>query len=71
MVKIVFSPGSPSAPCQKECGHIACQKLRAIAQSKCPICHAAIGYEMPYISYEERYFHKSCMCQNTYQRQSK
>ncbi len=63
-------PGKKAGPCEKACGHLFCQRLREIAESECPICLQPIGYEVTYVSYEERYFHKSCLCQTAYSKQT-
>jgi len=56
----VPAPGSENGPCEKSCGHIKCNELRHIANTICSICHKPIGYEIPFLQYEERYFHEKC-----------
>jgi len=38
-------PGTKIGPCKEECKHKDCAHTRQIAESICPECQKAIGYE--------------------------
>jgi len=42
----IAAPGTDAGPCRnEECGHEDCDATRAMADSKCPYCHEAVGYD--------------------------
>jgi len=44
-ITTLSAPGSEYGPCLDPCGHIDCQEIRHIAQSKCRTCSLDIGYD--------------------------
>lgn len=38
-------PGTKYGPCKDPCSHLDCEMTKRDAETKCPICNKAIGFE--------------------------
>ncbi len=63
-ILIIPTAGTENGPCNYECGHIKCQKMRYMANKICPFCKEPIGYERGFYKNQGRLFHiqKNGMC---------
>lgn len=63
---ILSLPGTKHGPCKNECKHKDCAGTRKMAESICPRCEKAIGYETRFYKITgeitgTEYYHADCL----------
>lgn len=52
--------GVEIGPCVDDCDHTDCKQSREMAETECPICGDAIGYETPFYDRDGVLVHAAC-----------
>jgi hypothetical protein len=53
-------PGTEFGPCAEQCKHSDCALSRRQAETICPGCKEAIGYERAFVEYAGSLWHLAC-----------
>jgi len=58
---ILAKPGSKHGPCKGTCAHVDCAANRKTAEALCPDCGKSIGWNTPFVYYQGKPWHNSCL----------
>ena len=61
MTVALAPPGTEYGPCTEPCAHIDCASSREMAESTCPACREAIGYDRAFFYRAGVFVHAVCL----------